>query len=151
MGAAYPVIRNILGQVKCKVNFPFMMDNRRIFIANLSKGKIGHDKANLLGSLLVAQFQQAAMRRADQPEHERRDFFLFIDEFQNFTTNAFTSLLDGRPRSATAVAVTTCELVPIDLRRFLFLVQQTPHFALQMMSLMAARLRRMDAQFAQED
>jgi hypothetical protein len=88
-----PVIRNILGQVKCKVSFPFMMDNRRIFIANLSKGKIGHDKANLLGSLLVTQFQQAAMRRADQPEHERRDFFLFIDEFQNFTTNTFTSLL----------------------------------------------------------
>ena len=55
-----PVIRNILGQVKCKVDFPFIMDNQRVFIANLSKGKIGHDKANLLGSLLTTQFQLAA-------------------------------------------------------------------------------------------
>lgn len=88
-----PVIRNILGQVKCKINFPFMMDHDRILVANLSKGKIGHDKANLLGSLLVAQFEVAAMRRADQPEHERRDFTLIIDEFFNFTTDAFTSIL----------------------------------------------------------
>jgi len=60
------------------------------------------------------------------------------------------ALVDGQPRSATAVAVTECQLVPIDTRRFLFLVQQTPHFALQIMSLLAFRLRRMDAQFAQK-
>lgn len=88
-----PVIRNILGQVKCRVSFPFTMDNRRLFIANLSKGKIGHDKANLLGSMLVTQFQLAAMRRAALPEAERRDFYLFVDEFQNFTTDSFASLL----------------------------------------------------------
>ncbi len=88
-----PVIRNILGQVKCKVSFPFIMDNQRLFIANLSKGKIGHDKANLLGSLLTTQFQLAAMRRASQPEEERRDFYLFIDEFQNFTTDSFAAIL----------------------------------------------------------
>jgi hypothetical protein len=88
-----PVTRNILGQVRCKVSFPFITDNGRLFIANLSKGKIGHDKANLLGSLLTTQFQLAAMRRADQPEEERRDFHLFIDEFFNFTTDAFASLL----------------------------------------------------------
>lgn len=88
-----PVIRNILGQVAGKVSFPVVMDDRWLFIGNLSKGKIGHDKANLLGSLLVTQFQIAAMRRAEQAEHERRDFFLFIDEFQNFTTDAFASLL----------------------------------------------------------
>jgi hypothetical protein len=88
-----PVIRNILGQVKCKVSFPFMMNNERIFVANLSKGKIGNDKANLLGSLLVTQFQLAAMRRASEPEDQRRDFHLFIDEFQNFTTDAFSSML----------------------------------------------------------
>jgi energy-coupling factor transporter ATP-binding protein EcfA2 len=88
-----PVIRNILGQVKCKVSFPFIMDNQRLFIANLSKGKIGHDKANLLGSLLTTQFQLAAMRRASQPENERRDFYLFIDEFQNFTTDSFAAIL----------------------------------------------------------
>ncbi len=88
-----PVIRNILGQVQRKVSFQFITDNRRLFIANLSKGKLGHDKSNLLGSLLVTQFQLAAMARASQPETERRDFFLFIDEFQNFTTDAFASLL----------------------------------------------------------
>jgi hypothetical protein len=88
-----PVIRNILGQVQRKVSFQFIMDERRLFIANLAKGKLGHDKANLLGSLLVTQFQLAAMARATQPEAERRDFFLIIDEFQNFTTDAFASLL----------------------------------------------------------
>lgn len=88
-----PVIRNILGQVKTKVSIPFVMDNGRLFIANLSKGKLGHDKANLLGSLLTTQFQLAAMARSDRPEDERRDFFLFIDEFQNFSTDAFASIL----------------------------------------------------------
>lgn len=88
-----PVIRNILGQATCKVNFRFSMDHQRLFLANLAKGRIGHDKANLLGSLLVTQFQLAAMARATQPETERRDFYLFIDEFQNFTTDAFASLL----------------------------------------------------------
>jgi hypothetical protein len=88
-----PVIRNILGQVKNKVSFPFVMDNGRLFIANLSKGQLGHDKANLLGSLLVTQFQLAAMARARRPESERRDFALFIDEFQNFSTESFASIL----------------------------------------------------------
>lgn len=88
-----PVIRNILGQVRNKVSIPFIMDNGRLFIANLSKGRLGHDKANLLGSLLTAQFQLGAMARSNRPEVERRDFYLFIDEFQNFSTDAFASVL----------------------------------------------------------
>jgi len=88
-----PVIRNILGQVRMKVSIPFFMDEQRIFIANLSKGRLGHDKANLLGSLLTTQFQLGAMARANRPEEERRDFYLFIDEFQNFSTDAFASIL----------------------------------------------------------
>ena len=88
-----PVVRNILGQVKKKVDIPFVMDNGRLFIANLSKGRLGHDKANLLGSLLVTQFQLGAMARSNRPESERRDFYLFIDEFQNFSTDAFASIL----------------------------------------------------------
>jgi hypothetical protein len=88
-----PVIRNILGQVKRKVDIPFTMNSERLFIANLAKGKLGNDKANLLGSLLVTQFQLGAMARTDVPEDKRRDFFLFIDEFQNFSTEAFTSIL----------------------------------------------------------
>jgi hypothetical protein len=88
-----PVIRNILGQVKNKVSIPFIMDNERLFIANLSKGRLGHDKANLIGSLLATEFQLGAMARANRPEAERRDFHLFIDEFQNFSTDAFASIL----------------------------------------------------------
>jgi energy-coupling factor transporter ATP-binding protein EcfA2 len=88
-----PVVRNILGQVETKVRIPFVMDHERIFIANLSKGRLGHDKANLVGSLLVTQFQLAAMARADRPEEDRPDFYLFIDEFQNFSTDAFASIL----------------------------------------------------------
>lgn len=88
-----PVIRNILGQVKSKVSIPWIMNNERLFIANLSKGRIGEDKANLLGSLLVTQFQLGAMERSNIPEHDRRDFYLFIDEFQNFSTDTFASIL----------------------------------------------------------
>ena len=88
-----PVVRNILGQVKSKVDIPFIMDNERLLIANLSKGRLGHDKANLLGSLLTTQFQLGAMARSNRPEETRRDFHLFIDEFQNFSTDAFASIL----------------------------------------------------------
>src|SRR6266571_3423543 len=88
-----PPIRNILGQVRTKIDFRFMMDTGRAFIANLSKGKLGADKANLLGSLIATQFQLAAMSRTDMPENERRDFHLFIDEFHNFTTDSFAAIM----------------------------------------------------------
>jgi len=88
-----PPIRNILGQVATKIDFRFMMDTGRVFVANLSKGKLGADKANLLGSLLTTQFQLAAMARADTAEADRRDFQLVIDEFHNFTTDSFASIL----------------------------------------------------------
>lgn len=88
-----PVIRRILGQARSKLRIPFLMDNQRLFVGNLSKGQLGNDKANLLGSLLTAQFQFGAMARATQPESDRRDFYLFIDEFHNFSTDAFASIL----------------------------------------------------------
>ncbi len=81
-------VRNVLGQVQRKFDARFTMDHRRIFIANLSKGLIGEDKANLLGSLLVTSFQLAAMERADVAEDDREDFALYIDEFHNFTTDS---------------------------------------------------------------
>ena len=86
-------IRNIVGQVKSKIDLRFMMDDGRILIANLSKGKIGEDKANLLGSLLVSAFQVAALERADEAEVLRRDFHLHLDEFHNFSTDAFADIL----------------------------------------------------------
>ena len=70
-----------------------MMDNGRIFIADVSKGKLGADKSNLMGAMLVTQFQLAAMSRADVPEAERRDFFLYVDEFQSFASDSFISIL----------------------------------------------------------
>ncbi|MFN7140208.1 MAG: type IV secretory system conjugative DNA transfer family protein, partial [Limisphaerales bacterium] len=88
-----PPMRNILGQPKSKIDFRFIMDDQRIFIANLAKGKLGADKVNLLGSLLTTQFHLAAMSRSEIPEHERTDYFLCIDEFQNFTTDTFASIL----------------------------------------------------------
>jgi hypothetical protein len=86
-------LRNVFGQVKSKIDPRFIMDNRRIFIANLSKGRLGEDKSNLLGSLLVSKFQTAAMERSDVPEDKRTDFYFFIDEFPNFSTDSFAGIL----------------------------------------------------------
>jgi hypothetical protein len=88
-----PPIRNIFGQVASKIDPRFMMDDRRILIANLSKGLLGEEKANLLGALLVTQFQLAALERAEIPEGKRVDFFLHIDEFHNFSTDSFAAIL----------------------------------------------------------
>jgi Type IV secretion-system coupling protein DNA-binding domain len=86
-------VRNILGQVKSKINARFMMDKRRIFIANLSKGRLGEDNSNLLGAILVTMFQLAAMSRTNLPEQEREDFHLVVDEFQNVSSDSFISIL----------------------------------------------------------
>jgi hypothetical protein len=88
-----PHLRNILGQVRSRIDARFMMDKGRIFIADLSKGKLGADKSNLMGALLVTEFQLAAMSRADVPEAERRDFFLYVDEFQSFASDSLVSIL----------------------------------------------------------
>ncbi|PHS38467.1 MAG: hypothetical protein COA91_08185 [Robiginitomaculum sp.] len=91
--ARNPAMRNILGQSKNTFNLSYIMDNRKILIVNLSKGVLGEDMTNLLGSLLVCAIQQEAMKRASVPEEEREDFHLYIDEFQNFTTDAFDSIV----------------------------------------------------------
>jgi hypothetical protein len=87
------MIRNILGQSTSTINFRDIMDNRKILIANLAKGKIGEDNSSLLGSMIVSKFQLAAMSRTDMPENERKDFFLYVDEFQNFITDSFATIL----------------------------------------------------------
>ncbi len=70
-----------------------IMVEGRVLIASLSNGRLGEDNATLLGALLVTSIQQAAMTRADIPESERRDFYMYVDEFQNFTTGSFASIL----------------------------------------------------------
>jgi type IV secretory pathway TraG/TraD family ATPase VirD4 len=116
------VMRNILGQVRCSFSIPFMMNDRRVFIANLAKGKLSADKSNLLGSLLATQFQLAAMSRSDQPEAERRDFFLFIDEFQNFTTDAFASILSEarKYRLCLTLSHQYVEQIPVTIQQAVF-------------------------------
>lgn len=88
-----PILRNILGQPKNPFSLRWVMDNGKIFIVNLSKGKIGEDASALLGAMMVTKFQIEAMTRADTPESERRDFGLYVDEFQNFATDSFATIL----------------------------------------------------------
>lgn len=86
-------IRNILGQTKSGFNFRDVMDNKKILFVNLSKGKLGDLNAKLLGMIMVSKIQMAAMSRVDTPEHQRNDFYLYVDEFQNFVTESFASIL----------------------------------------------------------
>lgn len=87
------MIRNIIGQPKSGFNFREVMDNKKILLVNLAKGKTGEVNANLLGMILVAKLQMAAFARASLPEEQRSDFFLYIDEFQNFTTDSIATIL----------------------------------------------------------
>ena len=88
-----PLIRNIIGQVQSSINMREVMDNGKILIMNLSKGRIGEDNSRLLGALLITKLQLAAMSRVDIPEEKRKDFFLYVDEFQNFATTSFVNVL----------------------------------------------------------
>ncbi len=88
-----PMIRNIVGQVQSTLDVRHAMDSGKIILVNLSKGKLGEDMSAFLGSMLVTKFQLDAMSRADVPESERRDFFLYVDEFQNFATESFATIL----------------------------------------------------------
>lgn len=88
-----PIMRNILGQPKSAVDLRFAMDKGKIVIVNLSKGKIGEDISSLLGAMMITKFQLDAMSRANIPEKERKDFYLYVDEFQNFATDSFATIL----------------------------------------------------------
>jgi hypothetical protein len=86
-------MRNIIGQTKSGFNLREIMDNKKILLVNLSKGKMGELNSKLLGIIFVMKFQAAAMGRANIPESERVDFSLYVDEFQNFATDSFESIL----------------------------------------------------------
>lgn len=88
-----PVMRNILGQDQNSFSLRDAMDNNKIIVAKLSKGLLTEDDTNLFGSLLVCAVQQQALRRGDQAEHERVDFALYLDEFQNFGTDVLDSIV----------------------------------------------------------
>lgn len=88
-----PVIRHIVGQPKSTIDMREIMDNGKILIVNLSKGRIGEDAMRLLGGMIVTKIQLAAMGRVEVPEEARKDFFLYVDEFQNFATESFANIL----------------------------------------------------------
>jgi len=87
------ICRNILSQSHNKLDLRFIMDSQKILLINLSKGQLGEDISQLLGSLLITKFQIDAMSRVDQNENQRKDFYLYIDEFQNFATESFINIL----------------------------------------------------------
>ncbi|KKT17404.1 MAG: hypothetical protein A2654_02505 [Candidatus Nealsonbacteria bacterium RIFCSPHIGHO2_01_FULL_43_31] len=88
-----PLIRNIIGQVTSTIDMRKIMDEKKILIMNLSKGRVGEDSSRLLGALLITKLQLAAMSRVDITEEKRNDFYLYIDEFQNFATQSFIGIL----------------------------------------------------------
>jgi len=87
------LIRNIIGQPRSTINIREIMDQGKILIMNLSKGLIGEENSALLGAMMITKIQLAAMSRADIPEDKRRDFYLYVDEFQNFATESFAAIL----------------------------------------------------------
>jgi len=87
------LIRNIVGQTKSAFSVREAMDNQKILIMNLSKGRIGEDNSALLGAMMITKIQLAAMARVDVSEEERKDFYLYVDEFQNFATESFSNIL----------------------------------------------------------
>ncbi|MFA5086814.1 MAG: CxxC-x17-CxxC domain-containing protein [Candidatus Paceibacterota bacterium] len=88
-----PIVRNIIGQEHSTIDMRKIMDSKKILIVNLSKGRVGEESSRLLGALLITKLQLAAMSRVDIPEKDRNDFILYIDEFQNFSTDSFAAIL----------------------------------------------------------
>ncbi len=87
------MMRNIIGQSKSAFDFRKVMDEGKILLVNLSKGRLGEENSNFLGLVLIPKILVAAMSRQEIPEEERRDFFLYVDEFQNFATQDFSTIM----------------------------------------------------------
>lgn len=88
-----PMMRNIIGQVHSSINIREVIDDKKILIMNLSKGRIGEDNSALLGAMMITKIQLAAMSRVNVLEKDRKDFYLYVDEFQNFSTESFANIL----------------------------------------------------------
>jgi hypothetical protein len=107
-------VRNIVGQRRSTLNFRQVMDRRQILLVNLSKGKIGSENAQFLGLLLVQHLLITALSRATVPVNERPDFFLYVDEFQNFATDLFATMLSEGRKYGVAVVVANQYLTQLD-------------------------------------
>jgi len=109
-----PILRAITGQARSTIDLRRVMDEGRVLIANLSKGRTGEDASGLLGALLVTGIQQAAMGRADVAEADRRDFFLYVDEFQNFATESFATILSEARKYRLSLTIANQYLAQMD-------------------------------------
>jgi len=112
---ANPLVRNIIGQPKSSFNVRQIMDERKILIVNLSRGLVGEDNAALLGALLVTKVQLAAMSRADIAGEQRTSFYLYVDEFQNFATDSFATILSEARKYGLSLTVAnqyTAQMMP---------------------------------------
>ncbi|MDE2031088.1 MAG: type IV secretion system DNA-binding domain-containing protein [Patescibacteria group bacterium] len=87
------IIRNVVGQSKSTIDIFKIMNEGKIFLVNVSKGRVGEDNSALLGGMIITKIQLAAMERVRIPENERKDFYLYVDEFQNFATDSFANIL----------------------------------------------------------
>ncbi|MBL7737792.1 MAG: hypothetical protein JNK14_01145 [Chitinophagaceae bacterium] len=104
--AAHPILRNIVGQQQSRVDIAEVMNTKKIFIANLSKGVLGEAATQVLGSLLVTQFQTASLERATRPLHTRTPFYLYIDEVHSFITKSFTDIFSESRKFGLSLFIT---------------------------------------------
>ncbi|HNQ31268.1 MAG TPA: type IV secretion system DNA-binding domain-containing protein [Candidatus Woesebacteria bacterium] len=116
------MIRNIIGSTKSTIDLQTIMDEGKILILNLSQGKLGEDNASLLGAMIITQIQLAAMNRAFTKEEHRKDFFLYVDEFQNFATTSFVKILSEARKYRLALTLTNqyIEQLDEDIQRAVF-------------------------------
>ena len=108
------MIRNIIGVTKSSIDLQSIMDEGKILILNLSQGKLGEDNAALLGAMIITQIQLAAMNRAFIKEEDRKDFFLYVDEFQNFATTSFIKILSEARKYRLALTLTNQYIEQLD-------------------------------------
>jgi hypothetical protein len=116
------VIRNIVGQVKSTIELRDVMDNQKILLVNLAQGKLGEETASLLGGMVITRLQSTAMERVDVPIDERKDFFLYVDEFQNFATESFAKILSEARKYKLNLTMTNqyIDQLPLTVRQAIF-------------------------------
>jgi len=110
-----PSIRAIIGQPKSTIDLEKIMNEGKILIINLSQGRLGEDNAALLGAMIISKIQLAAMNRVNIPEAQRKDFYLYVDEFQNFATNSFVKILSEARKYRLNLCLANQYMAQIDL------------------------------------
>lgn len=116
------VIRNIVGQVKSSFDLRKVMDEGKILLVNLAQGKLGEESSALLGGMIITRLQSTAMERVDIPIDQRRDFFLYVDEFQNFATDSFAKILSEARKFKLDLTMTNqyIDQLPLTVRQAIF-------------------------------